>query len=108
MLFRSANAVAKGAVNTSAVQLPKPIRLVNADPQELAANLQKVVEQMTELMKDGGRGVEFRVDSALGRPVLVVTNQETGELIRQLPGEDVVRIAHSIEKLKGLLLNKSI
>jgi flagellar protein FlaG len=86
---------------------PETPRVVVIDHAEMEAKLQKIISQFNDLIKDGGRGLEFSVDSALGRPVLVVKNQETGEVIRQLPGEEVVRIAHSIEKLKGILLNKT-
>ena len=30
---------------------------------------------------------------------------DTGEVVRQIPNEVVVRVAHNIEKMKGLLLN---
>jgi len=36
---------------------------------------------------------------------VTVTSLSTGEVIRQIPNEVVVRVAHSIEKIKGLLLN---
>jgi hypothetical protein len=34
-----------------------------------------------------------------------VRSTDTGEVIRQIPNETVVRVAHNIEKVKGLLLN---
>jgi uncharacterized FlaG/YvyC family protein len=34
-----------------------------------------------------------------------VRSSETGEVIRQIPNEVAVRLAHNIEKVKGLLLN---
>jgi len=51
------------------------------------------------------RGLGFRVDEAINGPVVTVTSLSTGEVIRQIPNEVVVRVAHSIEKIKGLLLN---
>ena len=90
------------------VQDIKHPQLNTVDPTELTARLEKIISQVNDQIKDGGRGIVFSIDQALGRPVLTVKNQETGEFIRQIPGEDVVRIAHNIEKLKGILLNKSI
>jgi flagellar protein FlaG len=37
--------------------------------------------------------------------VVTVRSAETGEVIRQIPNEVVVRVAHNIERVKGLLLN---
>jgi flagellar protein FlaG len=59
------------------------------------------------MMVAGGRGLNFAMDEKLGRPIISVKNSETGEVVRQIPNEVVVRIAHGIEDLKGLLHNKS-
>jgi uncharacterized FlaG/YvyC family protein len=37
--------------------------------------------------------------------VVIVRNTETGEVVRHIPTEVVVRLAHSIDDMKGLLLN---
>jgi uncharacterized FlaG/YvyC family protein len=37
--------------------------------------------------------------------VVYVKNAETGEVVRQIPNEVVVRLAHSIESFKGILHN---
>jgi uncharacterized FlaG/YvyC family protein len=40
--------------------------------------------------------------------VVTVTNQETGEVIRQIPNEVVIRMARSIDQTKGNLLNAKV
>jgi flagellar protein FlaG len=57
-------------------------------------------------MRDGGRNLNFHIDDKVGGPVVLVKNAETGEVVRQIPNEVVVRIAHSIEAFKGLLHNE--
>jgi len=37
----------------------------------------------------------------------VVTNTQTGEVIRKIPSEAVIRVAHNIEALKGLLFSSN-
>jgi len=32
-----------------------------------------------------------------------VTNTQTGELVRQIPSDAVIKVAHTLEDLKGLL-----
>jgi len=39
--------------------------------------------------------------------VVTVRKADTGEVIRQIPNDVVVRMAHSIDALKGLMLDKS-
>jgi flagellar protein FlaG len=45
------------------------------------------------------------MDNTINTPVIAVTDKDTGELIRQIPAEAVLRVAHSIENLKGVLYN---
>jgi flagellar protein FlaG len=45
------------------------------------------------------------MDRTINTPVVAVTDKNTGELVRQIPAEAVLRVAHSIENLKGVLYN---
>mgnify|MGYP000668012873 CR=1 FL=1 len=89
------------------VQVPKPID-IKVDPQALKEKLMESIQKLNQTMRDGGRNLNFHVDEAVGGPVVTVKNAETGEVVRQLPNEVVVRIAHNIEEFKGLLHNKLI
>jgi len=79
---------------------------VAANGQKMQQDLQQSLEHLNRLMKDGGRNLSFAMDKALGQPVIVVRKDDTGEVIRQIPNEAVVSVAHNIELLKGILLNK--
>ena len=81
---------------------------IKVDTEGDKKRLDKAIEQMNERMNDGGRGLAFRVDPAVSRPVVTVTNRETGEVIRQIPNEVVVKMAHSIDDNKGNLLNAKV
>jgi flagellar protein FlaG len=39
--------------------------------------------------------------------VITVKNSSTGEVIRQIPDEALLRVAHNIDDIKGLLHNAS-
>lgn len=43
------------------------------------------------------RGVQFQVDAATGRTVVRVVNMATGEVVRQIPDEVVMRIAQFLK-----------
>lgn len=81
---------------------------VSVDFERMQQNLQVSIDRLNEQMLDGGRNVTFYIDQELGRPIVEVRNRDTGEIIRQIPNETVVRVAHNIEALKGLLMNKNI
>jgi uncharacterized FlaG/YvyC family protein len=45
------------------------------------------------------------MDEILNSPVVTVVSESTGEVVRQIPNEVVVRVAHNIERMKGLFFN---
>ncbi len=95
------------AADKAVVQLPKKAE-IKVDTETMRKNLQEAIVRINEMMRDGGRGLHFSVDEKLGGAVILVKNQESGEVIRQIPNEAVVRVAHSIEDLKGMLHNQTV
>lgn len=71
--------------------------------QSLHKSLQASVERLNAMMKDSGRNLSIGIDKSLGGPVVTVRNAESGEVVRQIPNEVVVKMAHSIEAFKGWL-----
>ena len=89
------------------VQEQSAVRLnVAANSQKMQQELRNSIDHLNRMMKDGGRNLSFSMDHALGQPVIVVRKDDTGEVIRQIPNETVVSVAHNIELLKGILLNR--
>lgn len=104
--FQSARPVQ--ADTREAVQLaiaPKPVlhAPVQYDAQLAEHNLRAALDQINTSLKDGGRGLTFVLDNTVKQPIIQVVRSETGEVIRQIPNEVVVRVAHNLERLKGVL-----
>jgi len=70
--------------------------------------LAHAMDELKRLADNSGRTLGFSQDEALNGPVITVSDLETGKVVRQIPTEVVVRVAHSIEKMKGLLFDKSL
>ena len=92
---------------TPKVQAPKPVA-IKFDASEVRQNLQEAVSMLNQQMTSTKRGLGFQVDEAVGGPVVTVRSAESGEVVRQIPNEVVVRVAHSIEKVKGLLFSAKV
>ena len=75
------------------------------NPAQERENLKQAVNMLNEQIKETNRGLGFRMDEVLNAPVVTVTSAQTGEVVRQIPNEVVIRIAHNIEKVKGMLFN---
>jgi flagellar protein FlaG len=86
------------------VQAPKPIA-IQFDPNEARQSLQEAVSILNQQVKQTNRGLGFRMDEILNAPVVTVVSESTGEVVRQIPNEVVVRVAHNIEKMKGFFFN---
>lgn len=96
----------------STLQLAQPVQEQSAapkiDPQKMADQLKEIVEQMNRQMKETNRDLGFAIDDRINTFIVTVRNTNTGEVIRQIPNEVVVNMAHSIEDLKGVLFNETL
>lgn len=92
---------------TPKVSAPKPVEL-QFDEAKARRNLHDAVSALNEQMTSSKTGLGFSVDKSLDRPVVIVRNTETGEVVRQIPTDVVVRMARSIDDMKGLLLNAKV
>ncbi len=97
------SAPASAQAGQSALTVPKAE--VKVDTEKTKQSRDQAIRQLNDSMRDGGRNLAFAMDEVLGRPVIVVKKQDTGEVIRQIPNEVVVKVAHSLDKLKGLFFN---
>lgn len=102
------------AANTAQASVPHKASTAAAapaapkvDPTQMMRDLQEAVQKINEEMKKNGRELDFSMDKVLDYPVVTVKNSVTGEVIRQIPNETTIRIAHNLAELKGLLHNKS-
>ena len=102
-------ALSTAASNTAPVEVQIPKAEIKVDTETLKKNLEVAINHINEMMRDGGRNLSFEIDpSRKGQPVVIVRKEDTGEVIRQIPNPEVLKVAHSIDALKGLLMNKQI
>jgi flagellar protein FlaG len=87
------------------IALPKPAK-IKFDAAELRQNLKEAVGILNEQVSSKKQGLGFRLEDSVNIPVVTVRNTETGEVVRQIPNEVVIKVAQSIDGFKGLMLNK--
>ena len=87
---------------------PPKLPKLNVDLKDLQKNLKEAINMLNEQMKANGRNLNFSIDQELNRAVITVKNTHTGEIVRQIPDETLLRVAHNIEKVKGLLMDQVI
>lgn len=103
----AAKPMAQASVVAPSAASPKPAApVVQVDPEEMRQNLHEAINRLNEQVERNGRGLNFAVDDRLNRPVITVRSTASGEIIRQIPNEVVIKVAHSIEDIKGLLMDQ--
>ncbi len=81
---------------------------IQFDPAQARKNLHAAVSMLNEQMASTKQGLGFSFDESINAPVIRVSNIHTGEVVRQIPTEDVLHMAHKIDALKGILFNKAV
>jgi len=68
-------------------------------------NIQAAARTIDSFVRDMGRSLDFRVDSSSGKQIVRVSNPQTGEVVRQIPTEEAVQIARSLNYLQSVLVS---
>ena len=73
--------------------------------QELSATaLQAIARDWQGKIAAVAPELEFSVDQGSGRPMVRVVDRSTGELIRQIPSEEVLALSQAIDALQKRLM----
>lgn len=94
-------------INVPKVSAPKPVD-IKFDPAQARQNLHTAISLLNEQMASTKQGLGFSFDESINSAVIKVSNIHTGEVVRQIPSEEVLRMAHKIDDLKGILYNKVV
>ena len=70
--------------------------------------VQHSLDDINKVMAGFAISVQFQIDPDYKELIVKVVDQETGELIRQMPTEDVVKMSKAMDKLRGLLFAQSV
>ncbi len=102
--------VAPQARGAPAQRAARPEVQLQAPPQQQApdrAKVEQVVKALTQLVDTiVSNNLSFSIDDTTGKTIVRVTDGETGEMIRQIPSEEILAIAQSLDKMQGLLLRQ--
>ena len=69
---------------------------------------QQVARHLNAELKPFNTELSFSVDKETEKIVIKIVSSETEEVVRQIPAEEVLRIAARVRKLLGLLVDGSV
>ncbi|MDI1275597.1 flagellar protein FlaG [Polaromonas sp.] len=64
--------------------------------------------EVNQTLRMASIGVQFEFDKEADTLIVKVVDVDSGELIRQMPSEEVVRISRALGKLQGLLVHQAV
>ena len=69
------------------------------------ADYKKAVVEINRALEKIPTTLAFQVDDASKRFIVNVADISTGDIIRQIPGDAVLRIARQLESMKGIIFD---
>jgi len=92
----------KTEITSSEPNIEKPEKEAKAVPE---VDMDKLLEQANQIAHSNNKEINFRFDNEGDPPVIIVTDKQTGEVIRQIPSEEMVRLNDKMEDFVGLIFN---
>lgn len=95
------------------------VSVKNADNEDNVVvereTLQAAADQIQTFMQSQSRNLAFSVDETTNRSIVIVSDASSGDVIRQIPSEEVLKLAERIQELQqdignkvGVLVNQQI
>jgi flagellar protein FlaG len=89
-------------LNKSSISNKTLAETLKTNEEKVRAAVKEINNELVKLQSELG----FSVDKVANDVVVTVKRKESGEIVRQIPSETALKLAHNFEKLKGVLLDE--
>jgi flagellar protein FlaG len=72
------------------------------------AELEQALKSINEVTETANVSLKFRRDDSSGQTIVELVDQTSGDTLRQIPSEALLRISASLRKLQGLVVDRQI
>ncbi|MGF1758336.1 flagellar protein FlaG [Photobacterium sagamiensis] len=70
--------------------------------------LEKMVEKIEEFVGTLNKGLAFRIDEESGRNVVTIYEKRSGDVVRQIPDEDMLELSRQLASHSGGLVTTKV
>ena len=88
-------------------QAGKVLPAANTNVSTSQTELNKSIEQIQVMMDLRQRSVQFTTDNESGTNVVKVVDGESGDVIRQMPAEELLSFMRNLTRMMGTFIDKS-
>lgn len=92
--------------DTAGSVLPKKVAGSSPTATEQTQEVEAAVRAVKEFIQPMASNLAFELDDDTGRTIVKITDASSGELIRQIPSEEMLEIAKALDRLQGLLVKQ--
>jgi flagellar protein FlaG len=109
----AAKTTESASLKTTPVNKPQSIQApakteMTLDVKQQEKLVKEAISKLNEHAKASNQQLGFRMDPHINGPVITVHNTHTGEVVRTIPSEEVLRVAKSIDSLKGVIFSEKM
>ena len=108
LISTAKTAVAVQAPNLDRVQAERVLPAEKASSsQSVDRELARAIEQVQVMMDLRSRSVEFTTDESSGTRVVKVVDSASGDVIRQMPAEELLSFMRNLTRMLGTFIDKT-
>jgi flagellar protein FlaG len=85
-----------------------PVALVPAVGEPKREDVEQAVSDIRDFVRSSQRNLDFSIDDSTGRVVVKVIETDTGDVIRQIPSENLLKLAQSLSDASSVLFDAKI
>jgi len=74
----------------------------------VAESIEEAVEVLNEALSRKHTSAQIRRDDQLNRFLVTIKDKESGEVVREVPPEALLKFARNLEELKGILFDETL
>jgi flagellar protein FlaG len=91
-----------GNIKATEVQTANAVQQADAIPS--ADQIKQAVQDINESLRSAAQGLEFSIDTDSKEVIIKVIDQETREVLRQMPSKEALDIAKALDQALGKLI----
>lgn len=83
------------------------VQYQQAESSVTSEDAREMVRSISLSLETIASGLQFQVDEDSGEVIVKMIDKQSGEVLKQIPTEDALKIAKSLSNLTGLILKES-
>lgn len=99
-------AVASSPISTNTPSSTAATQAAQAVREPSASEVKKAVSEINKAIQSTSQNLELSVDTDSNQVIVKVIDQQTKQVLRQIPTVEAIEIAKSLDKLQGLLIRQ--